>query len=79
MKIFATAFLVLLFLDVGVAMAGGGDFNNSPQQQMSPQSKIVVNVPEGGNDWVGPAIGALGVVTAAGIGLYAARSRRKED
>lgn len=72
------ALLLSLFLGTGVALAGGG-YDVSPQQQSAPQGKIVVNVPDNGNDWVGPAIGAVGAIAAAGIGLYAVRSRRKED
>ncbi len=78
MQRLAAALLISLFLGAGGAMAGGGDFDDSPQQQM-PQSKIVINVPPAETDWVGPVVGAVGVIGAAAIGLYAARRKRKGD
>ncbi len=74
MKMFTIAFLISLFLGTGIVASGGGDF----QQQMAPQTKIVV-VPGSGDGWVSPAIGAAGLIVAAGIGLYATRGRRKEN
>ncbi len=76
MKRFAATLLVSLFLGVGAAYAG--NVGDSPQQQM-PRSKIVINVPPPENDWVGSALGAVGVLGAAAIGLYAARRSRKGD
>ena len=72
---FVAILLVSLFLGTGAALAGGGDFDQ-PQQQMAP-SKIVVNVPDNGNDWTVPI--AVAIITAAG-GIGAAYwSRRKGD
>ncbi len=76
MRKFAVTFLFSLFLGIGVAMAGGGDFDSDQQRQV-PQGKIVINVPPPENDWIGPALGAVGVIAAAGIGVYATRRNRK--
>ncbi len=75
MKKFAITFLFSLFLGIGAAMADGGDFDQG-QQQM-PQGKIVINVPPPENDWVTPVLGVVGVLGAAGIGVYATRRSRK--
>ncbi len=76
MKRFAAILLVSLFLGVGAAYAG--NVGEPPQQQM-PQGKIIINVPPPENNWVGPVVGAVGVIGAAAIGLYAARRNRKGD
>ena len=62
-------------LVAGAAFAGGGDFNDMPQQQMS--GKIIVNVDTPPRDntalYVAAAVGAGGVIIAALIG---ARKRK---
>ena len=74
MKVFATAFLISLFLGTGIALAGGGEFT----QQQAPQTKIVVNIPEPETNWEIPV--GVAVVTAVGaIGVALVRRRRKED
>jgi hypothetical protein len=70
--------LLITGLFAVAAYAGGGDFNDYPQQQtMAPPSKVVVidNNDGDGGSWAVPivvaTIGAVGVVGAA----WAARQR----
>lgn len=81
MKKLVLAFLFSLFLGTGLALAGGG-VEDGPEQRSVPQTKVFVdvNVPDDGNNWVGPAIGATGAVIVAALGLLEVRRRsRKED
>ncbi len=75
MKMLVATFLISLFLGTGAAAAGGGDFD-SPQQQMSPQSKIVINVPEPKTNWQIP-VGVAVVTALGGIGVALVRRNRK--
>jgi len=68
MRSLLAAVVLTLFL-VPAAFAGGGNFDEMPQQQMAAQTKIVVVQPNGGNDWVVPVsvavvTGAFGIATA---------------
>ncbi len=74
MKNFAAIFLVSLFLGAGVALAGGGDFDQPPQQM--PQSKIVINVPEPKTNWQIP-VGVAVVTALGGVGVALVRRNRK--
>jgi len=62
-------------LVAGAVFAGGGDFNDMPQQQMS--GKIVVNVPAPPADHTAAYVTAAGVIVAAGIGYLGVRANRK--
>ncbi len=77
MKRLLAGIVFSFFLSSGMALAGGGDFEDTPQQAV-PQSKIIVNVPDDGNAWVIPVtvavVGGIATIGAA----YVARSRRKD-
>ena len=74
------ALLVFVFglVVAGTALAGGGDFNDIPQQHAAPETKIILVPNNGGNSytWVAPV--AVSVVTAVGV-IIAAIVRRKGD
>jgi hypothetical protein len=77
MRTFLAAAVLALFLAPAAFAGNAGD---SPQQQMAPQTKVVVVQPDNGgddNNWAVPAIvaaiGAAGVVGAAYV------SKRKAD
>jgi hypothetical protein len=77
MKILAAAILTLFLAPA--AFAGGG-LDDIPQQQMAPQTKVVVVQPDTGSDngWVVPvAVAALGVVGVVGAAYVT--NRRKGD
>lgn len=75
MKTLIITFLVSLFLGTGIALAGGGNFDEPPQQSVP---KVIVNVPEPQTNWAVPItialVGGLATLGAA----YIARSKRKE-
>lgn len=73
MKILLTLGLGLLV--AGAAFAGGGDFNDSPQQMAMPQTKVVVVQPGGDN--TAAYVTAAAVIVAAGIGYLGVRRNRK--
>ena len=74
MKILLTLGFGLLV--AGAAFAGGGDYNDMPQQQVAmPQTKVVVVQPEGDNTAAYVTAGA--VIVAAGIGYLGVRKNRK--
>jgi len=76
MKTAVITILVSLFIGAGVALAGGGDFNEPPQQT-SP--KVIVNVPEPQTNWAIPiTIALVGGIATLGA-AYIARSKRKEE
>jgi len=75
MNTLAAAVIFSFFLNAGVLVMGG-DLGNAPQQQTAPQTKtIVIN----NDNWVTPVMGAIATLGAAGLGVWAVRSRRKEN
>jgi hypothetical protein len=64
-------------LVAGASLAGGGNFDDMPQQQMAPQGKVVVVAPPSDN--TGAYIAAMATVVAAGLGYLGVRQARKKD
>jgi len=73
-------FLVILgfsLLVAGTSLAGGGLSEDTPQQQMAPQGKVVVVTPPSDNTAIYVGAAAT-VVTGLGVALIGVRARRKK-
>ena len=77
MRTFLATAVLALFL-APAAFAIGGDFNDTPQQQMASQGKIVVNVPPAPpSDNTGVWVAGGATIVAAGVAAYVGNRRRK--
>ena len=69
--------LGLGLLTAAVAQAGGGSFDDMPQQQMAPQGKVVVVTPPSDNTAI--YVGATAtIVTGLGVAYIGVRNRKRE-
>jgi len=65
-----------------LAIGGGGDYQDQPQQQMLPQGKITIQLPptlpsDKGLDWTQIIVAAVGSTAVVGAAWLGVRQNRK--
>ncbi len=72
MRLLAATFILSLFL--GTAALAGGSYDDSPQQQMAPQTKVVV-VPDKSDNTGLIIVAVVGLVGTLGAAVITTRKK----